>query len=149
MVQTDDRHPPRRRRARYELITLVAVLIVSVLAVAPAARAQTTRCRLDRWLVNRNAFPSISELRAINLPRFTARYAPRCLVANSLASDIQYFWSARHRFPRTARPYGARWRAPKFTIRYYVKPLKSEPGNSYMYAVAKAGRRQITMHLGS
>lgn len=134
---------------RLNAIALLAAP-VAILVAVPAAGAKTIHCSGHRYrLIDSHAFPSISNLDATNLPTFTSGYAPRCLVAESLAADIQFYWSEHGRLPNKDRPYGARWRAPTFKITYTKKSLKNEPGNSYKYAVAKAGKETITMHLGS
>jgi hypothetical protein len=97
---------------RLNAIGLLATAVAMFIAV-PTAGAKTIHCSGNRYrLIERNAFPSISNLEATNLPTFTGGYAPRCLVAQSLAADIQFYWSGHGRFPNKDRPYGARWRAP-------------------------------------
>lgn len=63
------------------------------------------------WAIDPAGFPAIQNVRAINLPRLTTGYAPRCLVADSVAGVIQYFWSQHHRFRRTEQIHSARWDA--------------------------------------
>ena len=134
---------------RLNAIGVVSAAVAMLIAV-PTASAKTIHCSGHRYrLIDGRAFPSISNLDATNLPTFTSGYAPPCLVAESLAADIQFYWSGHYKLPKKDRPYGARWRAPTFKITYTKKPLKNEPGNSYKYAVAKAGKEKITMHLGS
>lgn len=63
---------------------LVLAVAGSVVAIAPAAQAQTTRCRGNHYsAIDRSAFPGIGNEYAVNLPRLTSGYAPRCLVADS------------------------------------------------------------------
>lgn len=119
-----------------------------LLVAAPGATAQTTICRGNHYLlIDKSAFPTIRNLRAVNLPTLTEGYAPRCLVAESIASDIQYYWSNHQRFPRSVWPHGASWTGHIWTLRYTKRHLRSEPAVQYEHAVARRGRRAVTMEL--
>lgn len=119
-----------------------------LLALAPAALAQTTSCKNNRYFaVDPTAFPGVEHIRAINLPRLTTGYAPRCLVAESIGGDIQYFFSQHSRFPRSLEIHGARWDAGTWRLRYTRRQFAS--GAQYRHAVASHGRQRVTMDLTS
>ncbi len=124
--------------------------VLAALALAPAASAQTTKCRGNRYLVIQSSgFPGIRNERAINLPRRTSGYAPRCLVADSIASGIQYFWSQHQRLPHSLPVHGARWDAGVWQLQYTVRHVKAEPAVVYRHLVARHGRQRVTMDLVS
>jgi len=89
----------------------VAVLAaIGTLALVSSAQARTTQCSGNHYLaIDPAAFPGIGNERAINLPRLTDGYAPRCLVADSVAGYIQSFFHQHSRLPRTLQIHGARW----------------------------------------
>src|SRR5687767_4790305 len=70
-----------------------AVACLSMFAVpAPStAEARSTSCRTGYFWpgLDDERFPTIHRLRAIDLPRRTDRYAPRCLVAESVAGLVK------------------------------------------------------------
>lgn len=127
---------------------LVLAVAWSVVAIAPAAQARTTQCSGNHYLaIDPAAFPGIGNERAINLPRLTDGYAPRCLVADSVAGYIQSFFHQHSRFPRTLQIHGARWDAGTWRLRYTRRQFA--PGAQYRYAVASHGRQRVTMDLTS
>jgi hypothetical protein len=76
------------------LVAAFAALLV--LTAAPAAHASTVKCRTGYFApgLDRES-PRASRLRAIDLPRLTDGYAVRCLVAESVAADVQLAFGAR------------------------------------------------------
>lgn len=125
-----------------------SLVVVVVLTLAASAQAQTTRCSGNHFhAIDRSAFPGISKERAINLPRRTSGYAPRCLVADSIAGLIQVYFHKHKRFPRSLQVHGARWNAGTWRLRYIKRQFA--PGAQYEYAVARHGRETVTMDLTS
>jgi hypothetical protein len=101
-----------QRASVRSLLALAGASAVCLLGVAASAGAATVRCRTgfyDPGLNGPNTFPTVSRLRAVDLPRLTDGYAPRCLVAESIAGRIQTSFDRRGRLPRTLHIYGARW----------------------------------------
>jgi hypothetical protein len=127
-------------------VVLPALMLAAALAALPAAAsARTVRCHPGRYrLVDPLAFPGIGHLRAVDLPRRTDHYAPRCLVAEAIAADIQQFFTAHKRLPRRLHVFGARWDGGRWRLRY--RQVQS-PDNPFVHAVARKGRRRVTMDL--
>jgi len=98
------------RSARLAAVAVTgAAAAVVALPAAPAA-AKTTTCKPGRYqLVLPGSIPAVSKLRAIDLPRLTDGYAPRCLVAEAVAVEIQRGFEGRSRLPRKVIVLGARW----------------------------------------
>jgi hypothetical protein len=101
---------------RAALVVLIA-LVAAVAAAAPA-QATTVTCDPGEYQLLHGENPTIASLKAHNLPRRTDGYAPRCLVAEAIASDIQQALQNGERAPRTLFVYGARWTAGKWRCRY-------------------------------
>jgi hypothetical protein len=98
---------------------LIALLTAAATAVAAApASADTITCQPGEYQLLHGENPTIASLKAHNLPRKTDGYAPRCLVAEAIASDIQRALQDGERAPRTVFPSGARWSAGKWRCRY-------------------------------
>jgi hypothetical protein len=102
---------------------LVLALALAVAAVGPpAASAKTVSCRVGRYFPGTpNVNPTISKLKAINLPRLMDGYAPRCLVAESMAQwaidDFRQGHQPRKRvWLRGARWNGGHWRCKYTTV---------------------------------
>jgi hypothetical protein len=98
----------------------VLLLVLAVLAVPATAqgRAITITCDAGQYQLLHGENPRIAKLRAHNLPRKTSGYAPRCLVAEAIASDIQRALQNGERAPRTLSVYGARWGAGRWRCSY-------------------------------
>src|SRR5215210_2070012 len=101
---------------RASLIALLAVA-ATALATAPAS-ADTVTCAPGEYLLLHGENPRIADLRAHNLPRKTDGYAPRCLVAEAIAAEVQRALQNGERAPRTVRVYGARWSGGTWRCRY-------------------------------
>ena len=111
---------------------------VSVVADANAASSVAQSCTGRAYgLINRTAFPSVYRLRAFNLPRLTDGYAPRCLVAEGLAGNVQ----SRLGAPGTYRVGGARWYAGKWQVRRTFVPTRD---GGYAKFTATHGAQRIT-----
>ena len=143
----------------------IVVAIVAFLAIpsdseaaTATASASTTSCKAGYYSPGLDdTFPAVDKLRARNLPRLTSGYAPRCLVAESVAGAVQYYWSEHYHAPRRVNVMGARWYSGKWTIRYRLrsnghwswgeftarkvgKPARSSPGRSTREARAEGQR---------
>jgi len=100
---------------RAALVALLAAAAGLAAAAAPAG-AVTITCDPGQYLVFQGT-PEVEHLRAHNLPRKTSGYAPRCLVAEAIASDVQRGIQDGDR-PRTLSVHGARWGAGTWRCRY-------------------------------
>lgn len=135
---------------RTRILSIALAALLAVLTAASTASAQTTRCSGHQFLlIDKSAFPGIAKLRALNLPRLTSGYAPRCLVAEAIAGDIQFYFRQHSRFPHTVKPRGARWEGGPWTMTYVVRHLNEQQGVQYDYAVGRHGRQTVTMNLTS
>jgi hypothetical protein len=122
-------------------VPLIALLAAAATAVtATPASADTITCDPGEYQLLHGENPTIAALKAHNLPRKTDGYAPRCLVAEAIASDIQRALQNGERAPRTVFAYGARWTAGKWRCRY--------PGGDRA-SCRKKGKpeRRVTMRL--
>ena len=119
---------------RASLIALV------LLAVAPAsASADHVSCPVGHYLVGiERSSPKPSNLRAYNLPRRTDGYAPRCLVAEAIVSEIQIN-AEGGRLPERLQVFGARWSGGRWRCSY-------PEGRGVCRKIGKP-RRRVTMDL--
>lgn len=117
---------------------LAAALVgLFVLGGAPTARAATVRCRIGYYAPSLDvATPHVSRLRAIDLPRRTDGYAVRCLVAESVASDVQSAFHHSLELPQSVHVFGARWNGGTWKVR-----------GSGKHVTATHGHRRITFDL--
>jgi hypothetical protein len=98
---------------------LLVVLAALLAGVAPAAQADTKRCRVGYYSPGADVRqPDITKLRAINLPRRTDGYAPRCLVAEAIVGRIQDRYERTGSLPRSVRVGGAAWSGGRWNCRY-------------------------------
>jgi hypothetical protein len=127
-------------RARAVVCGAVAVMATAAAAMPGAAAAKTVRCRIGKYsLVHNDEYTEVSQLRAIGLPAKTSDYAPPCLVAESIASWVQY----RHGRPkRRIHVYGARWDGGWWRLSHYTDDL------AYDRWVAKKGSQRVTFAYG-
>lgn len=99
--------------------SLIALLAAAATAVAAAsASADTVTCAPGEYLLIHGENPRIADLRAHNLPRKTSGYAPRCLVAEAIAAEVQRALQDGKRPPRTVSTYGAQWSSGKWKCSY-------------------------------
>ena len=118
-----------------------AAAAVVALPAAPAA-AKTTTCKPGRYqLVLPGSIPAVSKLRAIDLPRLTDGYAPRCLVAEAVAVEVQRGFEAPARLPRKVTVLGARWNGGTWRCRYV------ETGSDRRGTCRKVGHRSQRVKL--
>ena len=121
---------------------LKALLLVAALLAVPATaqgEATTITCDAGQYQLLHGENPRIEQLRAHNLPRRTSGYAPRCLVAEAIAADIQRALQDGKDGPRTLSVYGARWGAGHWRCSY-------PDGRADCHRKGKP-RRRVTMRL--
>jgi hypothetical protein len=118
---------------------LLALLVLA--AVAPAtASADHVSCRIGYYSPGADtASPTITELRAYNLPRKTDGYAPRCLVAEAIVGKIQFRYADSGKLPAKVWIYGARWNGGRWRCSYPA-------GRASCRKIGKP-RRRVTMDL--
>jgi hypothetical protein len=98
---------------------VVLLLAAALVAAAPAAQADTKRCRVGYYIPGADmAEPDITKLRAIDLPRRTDGYAPRCLVAEAVVGRIQDRYERTGSLPGTVRIGGAAWSGGRWDCTY-------------------------------
>ena len=95
--------------------------------------------RAGEYLLLRGENPRIADLKAHNLPRKTDGYAPRCLVAEAIASEIQRALQDGKKAPRTVSTFGAQWSSGKWRCRY--------PGDRASCKKKGKPKQRITMRL--
>lgn len=88
----------------------------------------------------------MQKLKAINLPVKTDGYAPRCLVAETIAGLVQDGFKKKGKLPQRVHPRGARWDGGVWTVSY--KFQKTQDGG-YQLMNARRGKQQVTAHLTS
>ena len=123
---------------RVPLIAVLAAAATAIAAAAPAS-ADTVTCDPGRYQLLHGENPTIADLQAHNLPRKTDGYAPRCLVAEAIASKIQRTLQNGGAKPRTVRVYGARWDGGRWRCSY--------PGDRASCQKRGKPRRRVTMRL--
>ena len=130
-----------RARAIISLAATVAVAaIVPALPGAAQASTGTVACNGHTYGgdLATDGFPAIHNLRATGLPRLTDGYAPRCLVAESIAGIVQY------RNGRTGKVWarGARWSAGIWHVS--VREVDNGEGGTYGIYTARHGSQRVT-----
>jgi hypothetical protein len=127
-----------KRKLTGALIVVVAAIVL-VADVANAAPSLTRCSGRTYGAIDRNAFPAIRQLRTYNLPRLTDGYAPRCLVAETIAGKVQ---AKRGRTGRY-RVGGARWYAGIWVVR---RTIVRTPDGGYAKFTATHGRQRVTFN---
>jgi hypothetical protein len=98
------------------VLRALPLALLAAALFAPAAAAKTVSCEIGHYFPGRAPTSTTpQDLKAINLPRLTDGYAPRCLVAETLLNwaldDIAAGRKPRARiWARGARWNGGRWR---------------------------------------
>jgi hypothetical protein len=123
---------------RVSLIALLAAAATAAVAAAPVSAA-TVSCNAGQYQLLHGENPTIEALKAHNLPRKTDGYAPRCLVAEAIASEIQRTLQNGGSKPRTVTVYGARWNGGKWRCSY--------PGDRASCQKKGKPKRRVTMRL--
>jgi hypothetical protein len=119
---------------------IVALLVAAAALVAAApASAVTITCDPGEYLLVGGENPTIEDLKAHNLPRKTDGYAPRCLVAEAIAAEIQSALQNGEKAPRTVSVMGARWSSGKWRCSY--------PGDRAVCKRKGKPWRRVTMRL--
>jgi hypothetical protein len=122
------------------MLRAILIALLAVAATAAPASADTVTCDPGEYQLLHGENPTIEALKAHNLPRRTDGYAPRCLVAEAIASEIQRTLQQGGKAPRTVTVFGARWSGGKWRCRY--------PGGDRA-SCRKKGKpeRRVTMRL--
>ena len=154
---------PRRPFLAIHPVRCAIALLSSVLlgsALAPShAEARTVKCRIGYYApgLDDARFPTIHKLQAVRLPRLTDGYAPRCLVAESIASLVKDrvaraarkqgadFRFDRHA-PKRVTPMGARWFGGSYHVRYRVLKCDCDP---YVQVTATRGQKRVRFQIGT
>lgn len=98
---------------------VVASLALAVAAVPAQAKDSVTKCKVGAfYLAESSGSASVSRLRAVNLPKKTDGYAPRCLVADALAGLVQSSVRDDGVLPTFVKPMGARWYGGEWRCQY-------------------------------
>jgi len=150
----------RGERSQVSRVVTAILALVAVSAFCPSsAQARTVKCRIGYFVpgLDDSRFPTIHRLRAVNLPRRTDGYAPRCLVAESVAGLVKDgvakasrehgddFRFAEHA-PKKVRPMGARWSGGTYRVRYRLLRCECDP---YVQVTATRGTRRIRFRIGT
>jgi len=123
------------RKARLLVLVAIALLVAPTTA---SAKAHVVRCNGHTYsLIDPSAFPGIGKLRAINLPRKTDGYAPRCLVAEAVAAKVQARWRHGITRPTVVNVGGARWDGGRWRVTSRLVTVHFGSGTS-TYAAASA-----------
>jgi hypothetical protein len=122
--------------------TLLAALVAATAITPATASADSISCRVGYYAPGADtASPTITNLRAHNLPRKTDGYAPRCLVAESIVAEIQRTYGDRGDLPARVRVYGARWSGGRWRCSY--------PAERAVCRKIGKPRRRVTMDLAT
>jgi hypothetical protein len=152
--------PGRWPKGAHGLIVALLVNATILSTLAPSvAEARTVKCRIGYYSpgLDDARFPTIHKLRAENLPRLTDGYAPRCLVAESVAGLVKdrveraarregvNFRFDQHA-PKRATPMGARWSGGVYRVKYRLLKCDCDP---YVQVTATRGRKHIRFQIGT
>jgi hypothetical protein len=123
--------------------TLLAFAVLLGAAAAPAtAAADHVSCRVGYYSPGADtATPTVTNLRAHNLPRRTDGYAPRCLVAEAIVGKIQFRFGRSGKLPEKVWIYGARWNGGRWRCSY--------PETRGVCRKIGKPRRRVTMDLAT
>ena len=92
---------------------------VAALALPASASADVVRCTVGHYAPTlAHSKPEVSRLRAVNLPRRTDGYAPRCLVAEAVAAEVKRAIQDTGSRPAQVRVFGARWSGGRWNCAY-------------------------------
>lgn len=138
--------------------TALALALLAAALQPAAAEARTVPCPIGYYLpgLDDDRFPTVHRLRAIDLPRRTDGYAPRCLVAEAVASLVKdkvagaarregTSFSFAEDAPKQVRPQGARWSGGTYHVRYRLLECDCDP---YVVVTASRGDRRVRFRLG-
>ncbi|MET0768921.1 MAG: hypothetical protein ABW081_03355 [Solirubrobacteraceae bacterium] len=100
-------------------LALPLAVLLALLSFPAASSAKTVRCDIGYYAPGLDhGKPAVSKLRAVDLPRRTDGYAPRCLVAESVASEVKRGIQDTGERPARVRVYGARWSGGRWNCGY-------------------------------
>lgn len=141
------------------VLAVSATVAVAWTVSAATAEARTVKCRIGYFSpgLDDSRFPTIHQLRAVDLPRRTDGYAPRCLVAESVAALVKdgvakaarkqgYDFRFDRHAPRTVTPMGARWYGGRYRIAYRLLRCDCDP---YVQVTATRGTKRIRFKIGT
>ena len=111
-------------RPRLTATLVLAGALAGAFAVPASADASVQRCGDVKYV-----YPYLLDVRAIDMSRLTSGYAPRCLVARTLAAHVQDGGPGRYRIM------GARWDAGTWRVR------SRWVGSREVYTGRKGGQR--------
>ena len=145
--------------ARRVRLAVLATVAFAWSVCAATAEARTVKCRIGYFSpgLDDNRFPTIHQLRAVDLPRRTDGYAPRCLVAESVAALVKdgvakaarnhgYDFRFDRHAPRNVTPMGARWYGGRYRVRYRLLRCDCDP---YVQVTATRGTKRIRFKIGT
>jgi hypothetical protein len=123
-------------------LALGGLVAAAALAAPATAAADHVSCRVGYYSPGADtASPSITNLRAHDLPRKTDGYAPRCLVAEAIVGKIQFRFGRSGKLPAKVWIYGARWNGGRWRCSYPA-------GQAVCRKIGKP-RRRVTMDLAT
>ena len=125
---------------RRVLAPLLLLLPLGLLGATPAAAATVTCTYGEYFPGSGNPDPAVTDLKAHNLPRRTSGYAPRCLVAESVARFVQFDASEGTK-PKKVKVMGARWYGGVYRCSY--------AGTAVTCRKTGKPRRRVTFQLGA
>ena len=100
-------------------LALPLVLLLPLLALPSTASAAKVHCDTGHYAPGLDhGKPEVSRLRAIDLPRRTDGYAPRCLGAESVAGEVKRAIQDTGDRPAQVRVFGARWNGGRWNCAY-------------------------------
>src|SRR3954453_13794655 len=95
--------PRKMESAPMKIVLAIVAAIVAALAfTSSASAASPVACKVGHL---DEMFPGAGKIRAHNVPRLTYGYAPRCLVAESIVGNVQWYWRDHGRAPRSTHVY--------------------------------------------
>ena len=96
-----------------------ALAALAALGLPAGASAAVVHCKVGHYaLTLAQGKPAVSRLRAVDLPRRTDGYAPRCLVAEAVAAEVKRAVQDTGERPAQVRAGGARWNGGRWNCAY-------------------------------
>ena len=137
-------------------VLTASATFAAALMIPAGASAKTVPCDGTTYGGVSDSFPGVAKIRAHNLPGKTDGYAPRCLVAESVAGRVQMEMGDGEApfYPKRVRVYGARWDGGTWKMRYRQVTVTTPEGDDWTYEAVtgrKVGkpRQRITFRLTS
>jgi hypothetical protein len=125
------------------LAAAVGVTTMGATSIAPAAAsAKTSVCKVGVYYPDiETQFPAPGRLRAHNLPRWTDGYAPRCMVAEWLVANVQWYWADHGHAPRRVDAMNDVWDGGVWHLKYR---LRSNGDVMWAEFTATQGTKRVT-----